>query len=222
MILNHAIGVRFPVAVPHMDISELKQSILPKTFYLQNTFICLKDSLGKILVHEEGKNTTAGRIVEVEAYIGGEDKGSHTYLNKKTPRTTIQFEEGGYAYIYTVHTHHLFTFVTQPKDIPSVVLIRAVEPIYGIEIMKERRGMEDIKSLTNGPGKLCKAMNITKELYGQDLTSPDFKLYIVDDGFQVNDKDIVKTARVGIDYAEEYKDVPWRYYIKDNPFVSRK
>ena len=88
--------------------------------------------------------------------------------------------------------------------------------------MKERRGMEDIKSLTNGPGKLCKAMNITKELYGQDLTSPDFKLYIVDDGFQVNDKDIVKTARVGIDYAEEYKDVPWRYYIKDNPFISRK
>ena len=205
-----------------MNISELKQHILPKSFYTQPTFICLKNSLGKLLVHEEGKDTTIGRIVEVEAYTGGEDKGSYTYQNKRTPRTNIQFEEGGYAYVYRVHMYHLLNFVTEKKNIPNVVLIRAVEPIYGINVMKERRGVEDLKSLTNGPGKLCKAMNITKELYGHDMTKPNSKLYIVDDGFIVNDRDIVKTARVGIDYAEEYKDVPWRYYIKDNIFVSRK
>ncbi|MGI6423191.1 MAG: DNA-3-methyladenine glycosylase [Candidatus Dojkabacteria bacterium] len=205
-----------------MNIDNLRKNILKRSFYTQDTFVCLKESLGKILVHEEGKNTTAGRIVEVEAYIGGEDKGSHAYQNRRTKRTEIQFNDGGYAYVYRSHMYDLLNFVTEEKDIPKVILIRALEPLYGLDIMKERRGKDDVISLTNGPGKLSQAMNITKELYGHDMTKSNSKLFLIDDGFKINDEDIVKTARIGIDYAEDYKDVPWRWYLKDSMFVSRR
>lgn len=184
-------------------------------------FVVLRDTLGKVLIHQEGDIVTGGRIVEVEAYPGGEDKGSHTYLNKRTSRTEVQFGIGGHAYIYTVHTHHLLNVVTGKKGKPGAILIRAIEPMYGIDIMKERRGMEDLKSLTNGPGKFTQAMNITKSLNGIDFCSKDSELFLIDDGFKVREKDIVKTTRIGIDYAEEFRDVPWRWYLKDNMFVSK-
>ncbi|MGI5897709.1 MAG: DNA-3-methyladenine glycosylase [Candidatus Dojkabacteria bacterium] len=204
-----------------MTISELKDNILSRSFYLQDTFVCLRECLGKIFIHDENNFLTGGRVVEVEAYIGGEDKGSHSYGNRRTKRTEIQFNEGGYVYVYKSHMYDLFNFVTGEKDNPCVVLIRALEPLYGLDIMKERRKKEDIVSLTNGPGKLCQAMNITRELYGEDMTKKNSKLFLVDDGFRVNEEDIIKKARVGIDYAEEYKDVPWRWYLEDSMFVSR-
>jgi DNA-3-methyladenine glycosylase len=202
-------------------VGKFKGDILKRDFYLQDIFVVLRDTLGKVLISQEGNIITGGRIVEVEAYPGGEDKGSHTYLNKRTPRTKVQFGIGGHAYIYTVHTHHLLNIVIGKKGIPGAILIRAVEPIYGIDIMKERRGMEDLKSLTNGPGKFTQAMNITKSLNGVDFCSKDAELFLIDDGFKVKEKDIVKTTRIGIDYAEEFRDVPWRWYLKDNMFVSR-
>ena len=204
-----------------VEVGSFKKNIIQRDFYLQDIFVVLRELLGKVLIHQEGDIVTGGRIVEVEAYPGGEDKGSHTYLNKRTPRTEVQFDIGGHAYIYTVHTHHLLNIVVGDAGKPGAVLIRAIEPIYGIDIMKERRGMEDLKPLTNGPGKFTKAMNITKLLNGIDFCDKDSELFLIDDGFKVKEKDIVKTTRIGIDYAEEFKDVPWRWYLKDNMFVSR-
>jgi len=206
-----------------VEVGNLKQNILRRDIFLQDIFVVLRESLGKVLIHQEGDTVTGGRIVEVEAYPGGEDKGSHTYLNKMTPRTEIQFGVGGHAYIYSVHTHNLLNIVVGKRGKPGAVLIRAIEPIYGIDIMRERR--KNPKSdtlLTNGPGKFTQAMNITKSLYGADLCNTNSELFLIDDGFKIDDRDIVKKARIGIDYAQEFKDVPWRWYIRDNMFVSRK
>ena len=197
-------------------------AILPRSFYLQDTFVCLRECLGKLLVRTDGDGITAGRIVEVEAYIGGADKGSHSYKGRRTARTEVQFGIGGHAYIFTVHTHHLFCFVTRREGISDVVLIRAIEPVYGIGIMKKRRGNpQDSRLLGNGPGKLCASLNISKTLYGIDLTEERSGLVIGDDGYRVDSDSIIKTERIGIDYAEEYKDMPWRYYLKGNRYVSR-
>lgn len=204
-----------------VEVGSFRKDILQRDVFLQDIFVVLKDALGKVLIHQEGDIITGGRIIEVEAYPGGEDKGSHTYLNKRTPRTEVQFGIGGHAYIYTVHTHHLLNIVIGKKGIPGAILIRAIEPMYGVDIMKERRGMEDLKSLTNGPGKFTQAMNITKSLNGIDLCNNNSELFLIDDGFKVREKDIVKTTRIGIDYAEEFRDVPWRWYLEDNMFVSR-
>jgi DNA-3-methyladenine glycosylase len=204
-----------------VEVGSFRKDILQRDVFLQDIFVVLKDALGKVLIHQEGDIVTGGRIIEVEAYPGGEDKGSHTYLNKRTPRTEVQFGIGGHAYIYTVHTHHLLNIVIGKKGIPGAILIRAIEPMYGVDIMKERRGMEDLKSLTNGPGKFTQAMNITKSLNGIDLCNNNSELFLIDDGFKVREKDIVKTTRIGIDYAEEFRDVPWRWYLEDNMFVSR-
>ncbi|MGI6484172.1 MAG: DNA-3-methyladenine glycosylase [Candidatus Dojkabacteria bacterium] len=204
-----------------VEVGSFRKGILKRDFFLQDIFVVLRELLGKVLIHQEGDIVTGGRIIEVEAYPGGEDKGSHTYLNKRTPRTEVQFGVGGHAYIYTVHTHHLLNIVVGEEGKPGAVLIRAIEPMYGIDNMKERRGMEDLKSLTNGPGKFTQAMNITKLLNGIDLCNNNSELFLIDDGFKVREKDIVKTKRVGIDYAEEFRDVPWRWYLKDNMFVSR-
>jgi DNA-3-methyladenine glycosylase len=194
---------------------------LPRGFYLQDTFACLRQCLGKLLVTNLEGEVTAGRIVEAEAYIGGIDKASHSYKGKRTPRTEIQFGVGGHAYIFQVHTHQQFCFVTGGENISDVVLVRAIEPVVGIDTMKQRRPVDSVKLLGNGPGKLCKSLGITKDLYGQDLTISE-NIWLADDGYIALDENIVQTQRVGIDYAEEYKDMSWRYYINDSPFVSKK
>lgn len=135
----------------------------------------------------------------------------------------MQFGLGGHAYIFTVHTHHQFCFVTGGVDVSDVILIRGIEPLHGIEEMRLRRNNpENDKLLGNGPGKLCVSLNITKSLYGIDLTDKRSELFIIDDEFSLPDEYIVQAPRVGIDYAEEFKDVPWRSYIKGNPYVSKK
>ena len=197
-------------------------TVLPRSFYLQDTFACLHEILGKLLVRTDGDGITAGRIVEVEAYIGGADKGSHSYQGRRTARTEVQFGIGGHAYIFTVHTHTLFCFVTGKEGVSDVVLVRAIEPVYGIDIMMKRRGNPpDDRLLGNGPGKLCASLNITKKLYGVDLTEERSGLVIGDDGCRVESDSIIKTKRIGIDYAEEFKDMPWRYYLKGNRYVSK-
>jgi DNA-3-methyladenine glycosylase len=135
----------------------------------------------------------------------------------------VQFGLGGHAYIFTVHTHHQFCFVTGGVDVSDVILIRGIEPLHGIEEMRLRRNNpENDKLLGNGPGKLCVSLNITKSLYGIDLTDKRSELFIIDDEFSLPDEYIVQAPRVGIDYAEEFKDVPSRSYIKGNPYVSKK
>ena len=193
--------------------------MLEREFYLRDANLVAPDLLGKLLVHETKDGIVSGIIVEVESYIGPEDKGSHAYKNKYTDRTRIQFGLGGYAYIYSIYgMHNCFNVVTNVEEKPEVVLIRALEPFAGIELMKKLRQTDDLKELCNGPGKLCKALDISKAQYGYDLCGSS--LYI-SDCIEIPQAEVMVSPRINIDYAEECKDYLWRYYIKGNEYVSK-
>jgi DNA-3-methyladenine glycosylase len=197
--------------------------ILQRAFYQQDTVKVAKDLLGKILVHESSQGKTAGRMVETEAYRGPEDKAAHSSGGRRTPRNEVMFGEKGHAYIYFIYGMYYCLNVTAGNVLgkPEAVLIRALEPVAGQDIMAKRRGARQTKTanLTNGPSKLCMAMDISKSQNKTDLTSPP--LYI-EDAPPVPKKDIVETTRIGVDYADEWKNRPWRFYIKRNIFVSAK
>jgi len=196
--------------------------VLNRKFYERDTLTVAKELLGKLLANETVEGTTGGKIVETEAYIGPEDKASHAYGNLRTRRTEVQFGPKGHAYIYQIYGMHFCFDVTSGRVAgkPEAVLVRALEPIDGVETMIKKRGLSkgSTVNLTNGPSKLCTAMGITKVLNGNDLRAPP--LYIKA-GVVVDEKQIVQTARVNVDYAGEWKHLPWRFYVKDNPFVSR-
>lgn len=193
---------------------------LKRDFYLQDCVKVARDLLGKVFVHEIKEGITKGIIVETEAYNGAIDKASHSYKYKRTKRTEIQFGLGGYAYVYFIYGMHFnINIVTGVEGEPQGVLIRGIQPTYGIDLMKGRRNTDNLSNLTNGPAKLCQAMGITKEQYGMDLCNSN--LYI-EEGITIEDKDVDITKRINIDYAEEDKDRLWRFSIKDNPFVSIK
>lgn len=180
-----------------------------------------RNLLGKVLYTFIDKKITAGKIVETEAYCGKTDKASHAYPNKKTGRNAIMFEEGGVAYVYLIYgIHYMFNVVTSGKNIPNAVLIRALEPIAGLETMYQRRGKVHLQKITSGPGSLSTAMGIDLKIYGSSLQSR--KIWIEDSGEIEKDTQIVASARVGVDYAAEDAALPWRFYLKGNPWVSRK
>ncbi|MDN5304986.1 MAG: DNA-3-methyladenine glycosylase [Fusobacteriaceae bacterium] len=196
--------------------------ILDRKYFQNNALFLAKDLLGKILVRQVYGKEILCKIVETEAYIGPEDKACHAYNNKRTDRTEAMFLEGGYAYVYMIYgMYNCLNIVVNKKDKPEAVLIRAVEPLNELEYLKKNRNIKSKKivDLTNGPGKLCKALKIDKKLNKYDLCK-NKKLFILDN----NDKnfDIIESKRINIDYAEEYKDKLWRFYIKDNKFVSKK
>ena len=197
---------------------------LKRDFYERDTLTVAKELLGKYLVHNSTEGTTIGKIVETEAYIGPSDPGSHAYKGLRSKRTEVQFGPGGYAYIYQIYGNYFcFNVVTQKIGMPEVVLIRAVEPIKGIELMAKRRKVSEITmknliNLTNGPSKLCTAMGIDKSLYGVDLCGG--KLFIASSNPKA-DFEIVSTPRINIDYAGEAKNYLWRFLIKNNKFVSK-
>jgi DNA-3-methyladenine glycosylase len=199
---------------------------LERTFYEQDTLRIAKELLGCYLVRKSIEGTTIGKIVETEAYIGPYDKASHAYKGKYTQRTKVQFGPGGYAYIYQIYgINYCFNVVTQQPGMPEVVLIRALEPMDGIELMSKRRNSADltgkeIKNLTNGPSKLCKAMAIDRSLYGIDLCS-DVLFLASSDHIWDQEMDVVTTKRINIDYAEEAKSYLWRFIIKNNPCISK-
>lgn len=206
-----------------IDDNESKTMILPRQFYQRDTMTVSKDLLGKILVYGSGDNTTAGKIVETEAYRGPEDQAAHSSGGRRTPRNEVMFRNKGYAYIYFIYgLYHCFN-VTAGKILgkPEAVLIRALEPVAGEQIMAKRRGpkIRNHINLTNGPSKLCMAMNLTRSQNATDLTIPP--LYIKD-APPIPPEDIVETTRIGVDYAGEWKSKPWRFYIKQNAFVSVK
>lgn len=187
-------------------------SVIEREFYLRDANLVAHDLIGKILVHGE----TSGIIVETEAYKS-DDKASHSYNNRRTSRTEIQFREGGYAYIYMIYgMYYCFNVTANLPDIPEAVLIRALEPLDGIELMKSRRKTDKIVNLCNGPGKLCQALNITKADYGKDLCGE--KIYILDN--PVKNIKVMTSPRINIDYSEECKDFLWRYFAAENKFVS--
>lgn len=182
---------------------------LEREFYIRDVNIIARDLIGKLLVHESNQGLTSGYIIETEAYKGPEDKAAHTYNNRRTKRTEIQFHEGGYAYVYMIYgMYYCFNITVNIASRPEAVLIRALEPHEGIEIMKRRRRTESLRNLCNGPGKLCCAMGITKEHYGIDLCGDE--LYLLDDERPV--PEIKTSPRINIDYAEEYVPLEWRYY----------
>ncbi|WP_134702097.1 DNA-3-methyladenine glycosylase [Ammoniphilus sp. YIM 78166] len=192
------------------------QPIDPSFFQLP-TLELAQSLLGKLLVKETDEGTATGWIVETEAYRGPLDQAAHSFNNRRTPRTEVMFGPPGYVYTYVMHTHCLVNVVSAPEGHPEAVLIRAVEPLEGIHLMYERRGkVKKEQDLTNGPGKLTKAMGIVKEDYGK----PFFErpLYI-SPGREVTS--IQSGPRIGIDNSGEAKDYPWRFWIEGNRFVSR-
>ncbi len=195
---------------------------LPTEFYLEGeTLDTARKLLGKLLVvPDEKAERVSGRIVEVEAYLGVEDKAAHSYGGRITERTKVMFGRGGTAYIFFVYgMYHQFNVVTGPSDHPHVVLVRALEPVENIEIMRSRRRVAKDRDLTSGPGKLCIAMGIDRSFYGESLIGN--RIWI-EDAPAIAPENIVASKRIGIDYAGEYADRLWRYYERDNPFVSRK
>lgn len=196
---------------------------LPPSFYQRHDVLKIaKELLGKIIVTTFDDITTAGRIVETEAYRGAGDKASHAYGNRRTNRTEVMFGEGGLAYVYLCYgIHHLFNVVTNLQDTPHAVLVRSVEPLIGVENMLLRTGKKKLDStLTKGPGNVSKALGIFTHHTGLSLQSDE--LFIAADDFRLKPSVIGVTPRIGVDYAAEDALLPYRFLVKDNPFVSGK
>ncbi|WP_160719419.1 DNA-3-methyladenine glycosylase [Bacillus sp. USDA818B3_A] len=193
-----------------------KEVPLLQEFYEQPTLELAKALLGCQLIKETNEGIASGYIVETEAYIGPGDRAAHSFQNRRTKRTEVMFQRSGLAYTYVMHTHCLFNVVSGGEEKPEAVLIRALEPKHGIELMKTRRNMEDLIKLTNGPGKLTKALGISMEDYGWQLTAPP--LFIAK-GFSPNS--ISSGKRIGIDNSGEARDYPWRFWVTNNKYVSR-
>ncbi len=181
-----------------------------------------KELLGKILVSRFDGMETSGRIVEVEAYRGVVDKASHAFGGRRTKRNEIMYADGGAAYVYLCYgIHHLFNVVTHTKETPHAILIRGLEPVKGVEIMLQRTGKKKAdQTLTRGPGNLSKALGISTRHSGYLLKSNE--LFIKDDGCVYTKKEIAVSPRIGVDYAGDDALLPYRFYVKDNPYVSGK
>ncbi len=193
-----------------------------REFYLRDdTLQIAQELLGKNLVvpTANGKRV-AGMIVETEAYLGAIDKAAHSYQNRRTKRTETMFALGGHSYIFFVYGMYFqFNVVVGKIDVPHAILVRAVEPVENIEIMRERRGKMPDKNLTSGPGKLCIALGIDRTFNGADLLGDkvwleDFKAF--------SGEEISSGRRIGIDYAEEFAEKPWRFWVKDNEFPTKQ
>lgn len=200
-----------------MNLSSLiSDKILPRSFYAQNPEWVAKNLLGKILINEIPEGIVIGKVVETEAYYGEEDPASHAY-HGKTERSKIMWERPGIAYVYfTYGMHYLFNVVADQEGRAGAVLIRAVEPLKGIKLMKKRRKVEKIKELTNGPAKLTQAFAITGKNNGADLTCGP--LTIIKEEREEKFK-IVSTGRIGIKNGKKAK---LRFYLENSEFVSKK
>lgn len=195
---------------------------LAQNFYLRNDVVKIaRELLGKVLVTNWNNEMTSGRIVETEAYAGGVDRASHAFKGK-TPRTSVMFEEGGTAYVYLCYgIHEMFNIVTNKSGTPHAILIRAVEPIDGIDVMLRRTGKIVFnETLTRGPGNVGKAMGFHRTQCGVSMQSDE--LYIADDGYKLDKKLVTAAPRIGVDYAGEDALLHYRFYIKGNKFVSGK
>lgn len=199
-----------------MEIQYNLSGAVDNEFFQQPTLELASSLLGCILVNESEEGTAAGVIVETEAYIGPMDQAAHSYNNRRTKRTEVMFHQAGLAYTYVMHTHTLFNVVSGEEGNPEAVLIRAIEPLEGVDLMVRRRGMPESPNLTNGPGKLTKAMGIKMSDYGHPLTKKPLFLTqgMVPDSISAG-------KRIGIDNSGEARNYPWRFWITGNRYVSR-
>jgi len=198
--------------------------VLEREFYDRDTLTVARDLLGRAIVHETVEGVTVGIIVETEAYKGPEDKASHAYANLRTKRTEVQFGPKGHAYVYMIYGMYYCLNVTsgEAPGKPEAVLVRALEPVGGIKIMARRRkAVSKARSvnLTNGPGKLCMAMGISSQQNGADMCASPLH---IDAGVPVDKAYIAQTARINVDYADEWRHLRWRFIIKDSPFISMR
>nr|MBD3359307.1 DNA-3-methyladenine glycosylase [Candidatus Buchananbacteria bacterium] len=197
-------------------------------FFQKPTLKLAPALLGKYIIRQFKNQTLIGKISETEAYYGSHDLASHASKGK-TKRTKLMFDQPGLAYIYLIYgMYYCFNIVTEKKDFPAAVLIRSVEPIEGLKTIHKNRKLPIVQSekfptrLTNGPGKFCQAFMIDKKLNGENLISSQ-KIYLAQNYQKtITSSQIKKTKRIGIDYAGSYKNKLWRYYLKDNPFISQK
>ena len=191
-------------------------SKLLREFYVRPSVVQIaKDLLGKYLLTRLEDTATGGMIVETEAYAGPEDRASHAYNSRRTSRTEIMFHEGGVAYVYLCYgIHHLFNIVTNVEGIPHAVLIRAIEPTDGVELMLHRRNMKEVSpKLSGGPGTLTQALGIKTTHTQTDLTGE--QIWLEDRGFLVPEDEIIAGPRVGVSYAGEDAENPWRFQLKN-------
>jgi DNA-3-methyladenine glycosylase len=194
---------------------------LPREFYTRSDVLeVARDLLGKKLVVPNRSGTrVAGLIVETEAYRGPEDHASHAYNSRRTNRTETMYGRGGTAYVYFVYgMYNQFNVVTNAEDVPHAILVRAVEPSEGLDIMRRRRRGRSEYELTSGPGRLCLALGIDRKLDKADLLG---ERVWIEEGISISPRQITRGPRVGIDYADEWIKKPWRFWVRDNPFVSR-
>jgi DNA-3-methyladenine glycosylase len=196
---------------------------LQRDFYTRaDTLRVARELLGKrLVVPADTGERVSGRIVEVEAYLGAEDRAAHSHGHRRTRRTETMYAKGGTVYVFFVYgMHHQFNVVTGPVDWPHAVLVRAVEPEEGAELMRRRRPARSERELTSGPGKLCRALGIDRSFDGEDLTGA--RVWIEDEGATVAPEQIASGARIGVAYAGEDALKPWRFWLKGNLYVSRK
>jgi DNA-3-methyladenine glycosylase len=198
---------------------------LDRSFYLRDTVTVAKDLLGKVLVHEIDGKRVAGIIVETEAYLGITDRAAHTYGGRRTARNEAMYGLGGHAYVYFIYgMYYCINAVAGPAGVPEAALIRALEPAEGLDFMADARykagysalSANQKRNLTNGPGKLCMALSIDRNLNGEDLCGN--RLYIEDSSAV---PEICTSKRIGVDYAGEDKDLPLRFFVKGSSYVSK-
>ncbi|HEY0271525.1 MAG TPA: DNA-3-methyladenine glycosylase [Chitinophaga sp.] len=196
------------------------QKLKPSFYRHPDVLHVAKALLGQHLVTIVNGQRTAGMIVETEAYAGAIDRASHAFGNRRTKRTEVMFGAGGIAYVYLCYgMHHLFNVVTNVQDVPHAVLVRALQPLEGIDIMLARTGKPALNyTLTNGPGSLCKALHITTADTGASLSGDHI---FIEKAAPIPAADIVAGTRVGVAYAKEDALLPYRFSIRDNPWVSR-
>ncbi len=204
---------------------------LPRDFYTRTDVVQVaRDLLGKVLVTEFDGHRTAVRITETEAYRAPDDRASHAWNNRRTTRTEVMFREGGCAYVYLCYgIHHLFNVVTAEEGMAHAVLIRAAEPLEGLDIMIQRRQLKSARSsgskpavaLTTGPGALSQALDLNIGWTGQSLLIPDSPVWIEDRDRPEFRHEIKSGKRIGVDYAGECAEWPWRFWLAGSPYVKR-
>jgi DNA-3-methyladenine glycosylase len=197
-----------------------------RKFFDQPTLALAPSLLGLLLVHASDEGLTVGRVVEVEAYIGPHDRAAHSYGGRRTPRTAVMYEEPGLTYVYRSYGLHVcFDVVSGPPGAPEAILVRALDPVLGIPLMRRRRGVgaddetTSARRLAGGPGRLTAALGITMAANGHPLWLPP--LYLADDGWRPPAASIRSGPRIGIDGAGEARTYPWRFWIAGHPALSR-
>lgn len=195
---------------------------LPFSYYLnQDVLFLAKDLLGKVLFTQINGEITAGIIVETEAYFGIQDKASHAYGGRRTNRTETLYQQGGVSYVYLCYgIHNLFNVVSSVEGEPHAVLIRAIEPLIGLDIMETRRKIAATKAaISSGPGSAAKALGIDRTFNEKELSGEE--IWIEDHAIRYTTDQIAAVPRVGVAYAQEDALLPWRFFVKDNKYVSK-